>query len=137
MNDVSVGYAVKATKQGVGNSHGSADNYRQSIVQSQHNGENGSFNTAKIKHFDSQKIFECISEVLPKAERIAADQNTSPHKAGKNNSPPTRDPYFSWNGSSMVTYPRPPWAMRIGLAKNIPPYVQFKEDTVNNFGLQP
>lgn len=29
---------------------------------------------------------------LPKADNIPADQNTSPHNAGKNNNPPIRSP---------------------------------------------
>ena len=40
---------------------------------------------------------------LPRAARIAADQSTSPHRAGKNNNPPIRPPKASCNGSNIVT----------------------------------
>lgn len=39
----------------------------------------------------------------PRAARIALDQNISPNKAGIYIKPPTHDPYFSWNGSNIVT----------------------------------
>ena len=40
---------------------------------------------------------------LPRAARIPADQNTSPHKAGKNNNPPILPPKTSCKGSNIVT----------------------------------
>lgn len=57
------------------------------------------------------------AKVAPKAARMPAAQNTSPHKAGRNKRPPIRSPNASWRGSSIVMYP----CCRILLAKNIPP----------------
>ena len=54
---------------------------------------------------------------LPRADRMAADQNISPINAGIKSKPPILLPYICWKGSSMVTYPRE----RMGLAKNRPP----------------
>ena len=40
---------------------------------------------------------------LPNADKMAADQKTSPNKAGMKRSPPIRSPYLRWNGSNIVT----------------------------------
>ena len=54
---------------------------------------------------------------VPRAARIPADQNTSPHRAGMNSNPPIRPPRHSCRGSNIVIYP----SFLIRCAKNIPP----------------
>lgn len=64
-----------------------------------------------------------VMVILPRAASMAADQKTSPIRAGMYSRPPIRSPYFRWNGSSIVTYP----SDLILLAKNKPPEEQERQ----------
>lgn len=59
-------------------------------------------------------------KILPRADKMAADQKISPMSAGTKSRPPILFPYSCWKGSSIVTYPRE----RIGFAKKRPPDAQ-------------
>jgi len=62
-----------------------------------------SFAFSPQNNTDTSKLSTEEAWILPRAARIAADQNTSPISAGMYSSPPMRSPYFRWNGSSIVT----------------------------------
>lgn len=87
LNNIRISNSIKSTKEGISDSDEGRQYHREIHVHVKNNRQGRSLNA----NFNYE-----YSRRLPSADRMAADQKTSPSRAGMNINPPTLCPYLIW-----------------------------------------